>query len=67
MKYIEIKDKSRNELLELLKAKKMELFQLKIKKATMQLQKTSEIRDVRRTIARIKTALNEKKVGNNGK
>lgn len=63
MKYTEIKDKSRNELLELLKSKKMELFQLKIKKATMQLQKTSEIRDVRRTIARIKTALNEKKGG----
>jgi large subunit ribosomal protein L29 len=57
MKYIDIKDKSEAELLELLKEKKLELFTLKAKLKTMQLTNTAEIKVARRDIARIKTAL----------
>ncbi|NPA50681.1 MAG: 50S ribosomal protein L29 [Epsilonproteobacteria bacterium] len=57
MKYTEIKDKSLKELHELLKEKKMELFTLRVKLKTMQLQNTSELRKVRKDIARIKTAI----------
>jgi large subunit ribosomal protein L29 len=57
MKYIDIKDKSEAELLELLKEKKLELFTLKAKLKTMQLTNTAEIKVARKDIARIKTAL----------
>jgi large subunit ribosomal protein L29 len=45
MKYIDIKDKSLNELEAMLKEK------------TMQLTNTSELRDVKKDIARIQTAI----------
>ena len=61
MKYTEIKDKSLQELEGLLREKKLLLFQLRAKLKTMQLQDTSEIRKTRRDIARIKTAIAEKK------
>ena len=57
MKYIDIKDKSEAELLEMLKEKKLELFTLKAKLKTMQLTNTAEIKVARRDIARINTAL----------
>jgi len=57
MKYIDIKEKSEAELLEMLKEKKLELFTLKAKLKTMQLTNTAEIKVARRDIARIKTAL----------
>jgi large subunit ribosomal protein L29 len=44
---------------ELTKLKK-EQFNLRFQQATGQLEKVSRIRDVRRTIARLKTALREK-------
>ncbi len=57
MKYIDLKEKSASELLELLKEKKVLLFTLKQKLKTMQLTNTNEIREVRRDIARINTAI----------
>ncbi len=61
MKYTEIKDKSVEELEGLLRDKKLELFQLRMKLKTMQLQDTSEIRKTRKDIARIKTAIAQKR------
>jgi len=61
MNYTEIKDKSLEELEQLLKDKKLELFELRLKLKTMQLQDTSQIRKTRKDIARIKTAITEKK------
>ncbi len=57
MKYTEITEKSVDELNKLLKEKKLELFTLKAKLKTMQLQDSSEIRKTRKDIARISTAI----------
>ncbi len=61
MNYTEIKEKSLQELEGLLKEKKLELFSLRMKLKTMQLQDTSQIRKTRKDIARIKTAIAEKR------
>jgi len=61
MKYTEIKEKSLKELEGLLREKKLELFELRMKLKTMQLQDTSQIRKTRKDIARIKTAIAEKR------
>ena len=53
--------KSEAELQELLKNKKMELFENRMKLKTMQLQDTSLIRKIRKDIARIKTAMRQKR------
>ncbi|CRF48213.1 LSU ribosomal protein L29p (L35e) [Helicobacter heilmannii] len=52
-----MKDKDSKQLQQLLKEKKLELFELRVKLKTMQLSKPSEIRAVRKDIARISTAL----------
>jgi len=57
MKYTEIADKSLEDLKKLLKEKKVELFTLRVKLKTMQLQDSSEIRKTRKDIARISTAI----------
>lgn len=57
MNYIDIKDKSEAELLEMLKEKKLEVFTLNAKQKTMQLTNTSELRVAKKDIARIQTAL----------
>jgi len=57
MNYIDIKEKSEAELMEMLKAKKLELFTLQAKQRTMQLTNTSELRVAKKDIARIQTAL----------
>jgi large subunit ribosomal protein L29 len=57
MKFTDLKDKSLDELNKLLDEKKLELFQLKVKKQMSQLQNTAEIRLVRKDIARINTAI----------
>ncbi|QOG11879.1 50S ribosomal protein L29 [Arcobacter sp. FWKO B] len=57
MKYIDIKDKSLEELQAMLKEKKVLLFELKAKLKTMQLTNTSELRTVKKDIARIQTAI----------
>ncbi|WP_456404078.1 50S ribosomal protein L29 [Hydrogenimonas sp.] len=61
MKYTEIREKSREELEKLLKEKKMELFEMRLKLKTMQLTNPNEIRAVRKDIARIKTAITAQK------
>ena len=57
MKFTELKDKDLNELKKMLKDKKAELFELKLKLKTMQLTNPSQIAAVRKDIARINTAI----------
>jgi len=57
MKYIDIKEKSLQELNELLKEKKVLLFELKAKLKTMQLTNTSELKVAKKDIAKIQTAI----------
>ena len=57
MKYIDLNGKSASELAELLKEKKVLLFTLRQKLKTMQLTNPNEIKEVRRDIARINTAI----------
>ena len=57
MIYSDLKDKSLNELNELLKEKKVLLFELKAKLKTMQLTNTSELKAAKKDIARIQTAI----------
>lgn len=57
MTYSDIKDKSLQELNELLKEKKVLLFELKAKLKTMQLTNTSELRVAKKDIAKIQTAM----------
>lgn len=57
MNYTDLKDKSLNELNELLKEKKVLLFELKAKLKTMQLTNTSELRVAKKDIAKIQTAI----------
>jgi large subunit ribosomal protein L29 len=61
MKYIDLENKSTEELKALLKEKKMLLFSLKNKLKLMQLTNTAEVRDTKKDIARILTAMSVKK------
>jgi len=60
MKISDIRAKTADELTDELGKLKKEQFNLRFQRATQQLEKTSTVRAVRRDIARIKTALNEK-------
>jgi large subunit ribosomal protein L29 len=57
MKYIDLADKDAKALGELLKEKKLLLFKLHAKLRTMQLNNPNEIREVKKDIARIQTAV----------
>jgi len=57
MKYTDLQDKSVEELSSMLKEKKLEVFTLRAKLKTMQLTNTSELREAKRDVARIMTAL----------
>ncbi len=57
MKYTDINTKSSSELNEMLKEKKVLLFELKTKLKTMQLTNTTELRTTKKDIARIQTAI----------
>lgn len=57
MKYTDLNEKTAEQLAELLKEKKVLLFTVKQKLKTMQLTNSNEIREVRRDIARISTAI----------
>lgn len=61
LNYSELIEKSEQELQELLKNKKMELFETRMKLKTMQLQDTSLVRKIKKDIARIKTAMRAKR------
>jgi large subunit ribosomal protein L29 len=60
MKASELREKSVDELNQELITQLEKQFKLRIKKATGQLSQTHEVKETRRNIARIKTALNEK-------
>ena len=57
MNYSDISAKTLVELNELLKEKKVQLFELKLKLKTMQLTNTNELRATRKEIAQIQTAI----------
>ena len=57
MNYSDLNEKSLQELTELLKEKKVLLFELKAKLKTMQLTNTSELRVAKKDIAQIQTAI----------
>lgn len=61
MKFIDLKDKDIVELQNMLKEKKSLLFEKRLKLKTMQLTNPSEIKVIRKDIARINTALSAKK------
>lgn len=61
MKYTELNNKSVADLNALLKSKKVLLFTLRQKLKTMQLTNPNEIREVKKDIARINTAINATK------
>lgn len=61
IKFMDIKDKSLGELQNMLKEKKMQLFELKLKLKTMQLKNYCEISAIRKEIARINTVISSMK------
>ena len=63
MKYNEIKKKTKDELIDLLKNLKKENYNFRFKKKNGQLEKTGIIDQVKKDIARVKTKLNEELLG----
>lgn len=63
MKIAELKAKTADQLKSLLVDLKKEAFNLRFQTVTGELENTSRIKEVRRTIARVKTLLNEKVAG----
>ena len=64
MKAKEIKELTTDEMLEKDKQYKEELFNLRVQLATGQLENTARLKEVRKTIARIKTALRQQELNN---
>ena len=62
MKIQEVRDKTVDELYKELESLKKEFFNIRFQKSTGQLQNTSQIRKVKKSIARVFTILKEKKV-----
>ena len=60
MKASELREKSVDELNQELNSELEQQFKLRMQKSTGQLAQSHQIRETRRNIARIKTALNEK-------
>ena len=63
MKYNEIKKKTKDELVDLLRNLKKESYNLRFQKKNGQLEKTGRIDQVKKDIARIKTKINEELLG----
>jgi len=61
LNFSDLIEKTEAELQELLKNKKMELFETRMKLKTMQLQDTSLVSKIKKDIARIKTAMRQKR------
>ena len=59
MKVNEIRDLSNDEQLDKLKSLKEELFNLRFQHATGQLENPMKIRDIKKSIARVKTIISE--------
>ncbi|HHY46708.1 MAG TPA: 50S ribosomal protein L29 [Firmicutes bacterium] len=66
MRVKEVRDLTSEELEKKLKDLKEELFNLRFQIATGQLDNPMRIREVRKTIARVKTVLRERELGING-
>ncbi|MEA4875953.1 MAG: 50S ribosomal protein L29 [Anaerorhabdus sp.] len=56
----EIREKSNEELLKDIESLKEELFNLRFQQATGQLENPTRMRDIKKTIARIKTIITER-------
>jgi large subunit ribosomal protein L29 len=63
MKAKELRDLTVDELGDRLRQTREEAFGLRMHKATSRLEKPSRIRELRRTVARVETVLNERKRG----
>ena len=63
MKYNEIKKKTKDELIDLLKNLKKENYNLRFQKKNGQLEKTGRMDQVKKDIARIKTKMNDEFLG----
>jgi len=61
MKISDVRAKTLDELTDELQGLKKEQFNLRFQRATQQLESTARVREVRRDIARVKTALREKR------
>ncbi|MEW8508730.1 MAG: 50S ribosomal protein L29 [Candidatus Thiodiazotropha sp.] len=64
MKASELREKSQQELTTTLDELLKEQFNLRMQRGTGQLAKPSQMKEVRKDIARVKTLLNEQKSGN---
>ena len=62
MKVNEIRELSTEEIIAKIKECKEELFNLRFKQATGDLEKPSRIKDLRHTVARMKTVLREREL-----
>lgn len=60
----EIRERSNEELLKDIDTLKEELFNLRFQQATGQLENTARMKDVKKTIARIKTVITERELSN---
>ncbi len=58
----EIRDKSNTELLKDIDSLKEELFNLRFKQATGQLENPARMKEIKKTIARIKTVITEREL-----
>lgn len=67
MKLNEIRNLTTEELIKKIEEFKEELFNLRFEQATGNLEKPSRIRDLRKTIARIKTVIRERELNVNGR
>ena len=67
MKVNEIRNLTTEEIVAKIKETKEELFNLRFQQATGNLDKPSKIKDLRHTVARLKTVLRERKLEEAGK
>lgn len=62
MKAVEMKEMSTNELVELLEKYRKEMFRLKMRQASGQLEKSSDMIKLRKDIARLNTVIREREM-----
>ena len=67
MKVNEIRNLTTDEIIAKIKESKAELFNLRFQQATGNLDKPSKIKDLRHTVARLKTVLREREIEEQGK
>ena len=60
MKAVEMKEMSTNELVELLEKDRKEMFRLKMRQASGQLEKSSDMIKLRKDIARLNTVIRDR-------